>query len=215
MNADNMSNKLLATAIAVGAALVMTACSEAPTTETKAGPEAKPEAAAPAVPVLGKEAFYEMYKPARAWASDLLVLSLASDEVEGYKVEGGKAAMWTAVFVSPSKQAARTFTYAIVDKLPNVHKGVFEGGTEGWTGATKQSEPFQIMDVAYNSDAADQAAAEKAAVFLKKNPDKPVSYFLGKAARFPAPVWYVLYGDKKLGYSTFVNATTGKVMTGK
>jgi len=215
MYADIMSKHVLVTAIAVGAALVMTACSEAPKTETTAGPEAKQEAAAPTEPVLGKTAFYEMYKPARAWATDLLVLSLASGEVEGFKIQGGKAAMWTAVFVSPSKQAARTFTYAIVDQLPKVHKGVFEGGTESWTGSTKQSEPFQMAEIAYNSDAAEEAAAEKAASFLKKNPNKPLSFFLGKADRFPAPVWYVLWGDKKLGYSAFVNATTGKVMTGK
>ena len=210
-----MSKHVLVTAIAVGAALVMTACSEAPKTETKAEPEAKQEAPAPVEPVLGKAAFYEMYKPARAWATDLLVLSLASGEVEGFKIQGGKAAMWTAVFVSPSKQAARTFTYAIVDQLPKIHKGVFEGGMESWTGSTSQSEPFHMTDVAYNSDAAEQTAAEKAAAFLKKNPNKPLSFFLGKAARFPAPVWYVLWGDKKLGYSAFVNATTGKVMTGK
>lgn len=215
MYADIMSKHVLVTAIAVGAALVMTACSEAPKTETKAEPEAKQEAPAPVEPVLGKAAFYEMYKPARAWATDLLVLSLASGEVEGFKIQGGKAAMWTAVFVSPSKQAARTFTYAIVDQLPKIHKGVFEGGMESWTGSTSQSEPFHMTDVAYNSDAAEQTAAEKAAAFLKKNPNKPLSFFLGKAARFPAPVWYVLWGDKKLGYSAFVNATTGKVMTGK
>jgi hypothetical protein len=215
MYADIMSKHVLATAIAAGAALVMTACSEAPKTETKAESEAKQEAAAPREPVLGKAAFYEMYKPARAWATDLLVLSLTSGEVEGFKIQGGKAAMWTAVFVSPSKQTARTFTYAIVDQLPKVHKGVFEGGTESWTGSTKQSEPFHMTDVAYNSDTAEEAAAEKAAAFLKKNPNKPLSFFLGKASRFPAPVWYVLWGDKKLGYSAFVDATSGKVMTDK
>ncbi len=210
-----MAKNLLVTAIAVGAALVLTACSETPSSATKSEPAAKKEAPAPAEPVLGKAAYYEMYKPARAWATDLYLLSLTSGELKGFKVENGKAGMWTAVFVSPSKHEARTFTFAVADQLPEVHKGIDEGGSQVWSGATPQSEPFLMSEVAYNSDAAHEAAAQKAAEFLKKNSDKPVSYFLGKASRFQAPVWYILWGNKKLGYSAFVDATTGQVLSGK
>lgn len=191
----------------------MTACSEAPPVETKTEPEAKKEASVE--PVTGKTAFYEMYKPARSWSPDLEVLSLASEEVPGFKVEGGKAAMWTCVFVSPAKREARTFTYSIADDLPRIHKGVTMGGSQGWTGPTPHSQPFQMNEVSYNSDSAYQTALKKAGPWIKKNPDKPVSFFLGKAARFPAPVWYILWGTKKTGYSVFINGATGAAMSGK
>ena len=39
------------------------------------------------------------------------------------------------------------------------------------------------------------------------------SLFLGKAARFPAPVWYIQWGTAKSGYAVYVNATTGEVIS--
>ena len=38
---------------------------------------------------------------------------------------------------------------------------------------------------------------------------------LANSPRFPAPVWYVLWGTPKNGYLAFVNATTGTIATGK
>src|ERR1035441_5682361 len=133
-----MHKKLLIAATAVVAVVAMTACSEAPTpTEIKkAGVEIKQEPAKPEGPVAAQTAFYEMYKPARAWAPDLLPLSLISGEVKGTANDGGKAAMWTAVFVSPSRREARTFVWT-------VGKGVGEAGAESWSGATPKSRPFQ------------------------------------------------------------------------
>ena len=196
-------------------ALSFTACSEAPKPETKTDAEAKKEAPKPTGPVSGKTAFYEMYKPARSWAVDLLPLSLTSNEVEGIKNEDGKYAMWTAVFVSPSKHEARTFTYAIADQGTTVRRGVTMGGAESWSGATPKSKPFQTTELAVDSDAAYKTALEKAQAWVKKHPDKTPALFLGSSNRFPAPAWYVLWGNTKLGYAVFVNATTGAVMTGK
>ena len=62
-----------------------------------------------------------------------------------------------------------------------------------------------------NSDVAYEAASQKAAALLKKHPDKNVTFYLGKASRFPAPVWYVLWGNNKSGYAVYVNATTGGI----
>src|ERR1035437_10701550 len=140
-----MHKKLLLTAAAVAAVVAMTACSEAPTpTEIKkAQVETKQEPAKPAEPVAAQTAFYEMYKPARTWAPDLLALSLISNEVPSMKSEGGKFPMWTAVFVSPSRHEARTFTDSVVDDGTDVHKGVDSGGSQSWTGATPKSSPFQ------------------------------------------------------------------------
>ena len=66
-----MNNKVLFGATVIVATLVLSGCSEAPKpaaevkTEAKKEPEKAPEA------VTAQRAFYEMYKPARTWATDL------------------------------------------------------------------------------------------------------------------------------------------------
>jgi hypothetical protein len=205
-----MNDKRLKAAATILAFVMTTACSEAPkTSETKTEP--KKEALKPPEPVSGKTAFYEMYKPARAWASDFLPLSLASGEVPNMKNEAGKAAMWTAVFVSPSRREARTFSYSVVDQGTTIHKGITVGGAEPWSGPTAKSEPFQTTQFVIDSDVAYETASHKAATWLNNHPGKSVSFYLGNASRFPAPVWYVLWGNNKSGYSAYVNATTGAI----
>ena len=209
-----MHKKFLLAATAVAAVVAMTACSEAPTpTEIqKAQVETKQEPAKPPEPVTAQTAFYEMYKPARTWAPDLLALSLISNEVPSMKSEDGKFPMWTAVFVSPSRQEARTFTYSVVDDGANVHKGVSVGGAEPWSGATPKSSPFQTTGFAVNSDAAYKTAYAKAEAWVQKHPGKKAAFSLGSAARFPAPVWFIIWGDTKSGYAVYVNASTGSVI---
>ena len=198
---------------ALAATLLMAACSEAPKqapAEKKS--EAKSEAPAPSGPVAAQTAFYEMYKPARTWAPDLLPLSLSSAEVPGIKNEEGKAAMWTAIFVSPAKREARTFTYSAADSGSTIHVGVSAGASQDWSGATPKSKPFQVSEFSVNSDAAYKTALGKAGAWVKKHPEKKVQMVLGYNPRLSAPVWYVLWGNQKLGYGVFVNATTGLVM---
>ena len=208
-----MHKKLLLAATAAAAVVAMTACSEAPTpTEKKAEVEAKKEPPKPAEPVAAQTAFYEMYKPARTWATDLLVLSLTGSEVPSMKGADGKFPVWTAVFVSPSRREARTFTYSVVDDGTTVHKGIDAGGAQSWTGATPKSRPFTTTEFAINSDAAYKTAYAKAEAWVKKHPGKKVAFSLGSAARFPAPVWFILWGDTKSGYAVYVNATTGTVV---
>jgi hypothetical protein len=209
-----MHRKLLIAATAVAAVVAMTACSEAPTpTEIKkAQVETKQEPAKPAEPVDAQTAFYEMYKPARTWAPDLLALSLISNEVPSMKSADGKFPMWTAVFVSPSLREARTFTYSVIDDGTTIHKGVNAGGAEPWSGATPKSSPFQTTGFSVNSDAAYKTAYARAGAWVKKHPGKKVAFSLGSAARFPAPVWFIIWGDARSGYAVYVNATTGSVI---
>jgi len=209
-----MHKKLLIAATAVAAVLALTACSEAPTPSEikKAGVETKAEPPKPPEPVAAQTAFYEMYKPARTWAPDLLALSLISNEVPSMKSEAGKFPMWTAVFVSPGRREARTFTYSVVDDGATIHKGVSVGGSEPWSGATPRSSPFQTTGFVVNSDAAYKTAYAKAEGWVKKHPGKTVSFSLGSAARFPAPVWFIIWGNTKSGYAVYVNATTGAMI---
>jgi hypothetical protein len=203
-------------AVMVLAVMGLSACSSEPakTAETKTDTAVKAPAGPPE-PVAGKTAFYEMYTPAHTWAPDLMPISLKSGEVAGVKNADGKAGYWTAVFVSPSQKAARTYTYAVADQLPNISKGVRAEGTEAWSGPTTAAETFMTGDITIDSDAAYKTAAAKAADWLKEkeNAEKPVNISLGAAARFPAPVWYILFGDAKSGFVAVINASTGNIIS--
>ena len=210
-----MDKQLLKTVVALAAALVLAACSEAPkpaapSAKTEAEPEKK--APEPTGPIAARTAFFEMYKPARAWAADLLPLSLTSGEVAGIVNAGGKAGLWTAVFVSPSRREARTFTYAVADQGGTIHKGVSAEVAQPWTGATAKSRPFQVTGFAVNSDDAYKAALAKASAWVRAHPGRKVSMTLVNDPRFPAPAWYVLWGNRGSGYLAFVNAVTGTAM---
>ncbi len=196
--------------------LVLAACSEAPKPASETSTEATTkEAAGPPQPVSGKTAYWEMYKSARTWATDLQPLSLVAKEIPGIKNEDGKAAMWEATFASPSQQQARVFTYAIVAHPPDIYKGVTIGRPLPWSGPTSAVMPFQMSQVTVDSDAAYKTAVKNAAEWLKKNPDKQLSLTLQNNARFQLPYWYVMWGTPKLGYAVVVNGADGTVITGK
>jgi hypothetical protein len=210
-------NLLMKAALAV-AVLGLAACSSEPAKapEAKTDTEAAKKApAGPPEPVLAKTAFYEMYTPAHAWAPDMLPISLKSGEVAGVKNAGGKAGVWIAVFGSPSLHMSRTYTYSVSDELPTIAKGVKAEPAEAWAGPTTAAMTFQTSDFTIDSDAAYKAAAAKAADWLKdpKNAAKPVSLSLGAAQRFPAPVWFLLFGNSKSGFAAYVNATTGNIIS--
>lgn len=205
-----MKHRLLIPALSA-AILAWTACSSN-TNKTSTVAEAKSEPAGPPQPVSGKEAFYEMYKPARQWSADVLPLTLVAGEVAGVKNEGGKAGMWTAVFVSTGRSEARTFYYAVADHLPAIHKGVKAGAVVAWGGPTAQAMPFRLAEFTVDSDGAYKSASEKAAAWLKTHPGKQAALTLGNASRFPAPVWYVIWGTPKDGYAAYVSAVTGNVL---
>jgi hypothetical protein len=187
----------------------MLACSKS---LSKVGAEAKKEPARAPEAITAQRAFYEMYKPARAWATDLLALSVISGEVPNVRDEEGKAGLWTAIFVSPSRKEARRFTYAVVDCGEEFQQGVNVSNALAWGGATRTSKPFSNSEFVVDSDAAYKAAFEKAAGWLKKHPNQKATFRLGNASRFAAPVWYVMWGTNKNGYAALVNATTGAIV---
>jgi hypothetical protein len=211
-----MDKKYLTAAVAI-ALLGLAACSSEPakTTETKATTDdsAKKAPTGPPEPVLAKDAFYEMYTPAHMWAADLMPLSLASAEVPGVKNADGKAGAWTAVFVSQSMHQARTYYYSVVDALPTYSKGVKADNSVPWAGPSAAAVPFMTSDFMIDSDAAYKTAADKAGTWLKDHPDKPLTMALGYATRFPSPVWYFLWGTTKDGFTVYLSATSGSIIT--
>jgi hypothetical protein len=179
-------------------------CSEAP--------PVKKEAAKPPEPVTGRFALYEMYRPARMWASDVEILRLSSMDLAEVKSTPGKAGAWQATFVSPSKGRARTWTYSTVESEGNLHKGPFAGLEEGWSGSSGGvNQTFPIIAVHSDTDEAYKTAAEKAGDYAKKNPNKKLIYLLERTTRHRDPTWRVLWGDSVAtsDFSVFVDASTG------
>jgi hypothetical protein len=200
------------------AMLSLVSCSDASKAKSaEARPENTAKAAEPAAsgPVSGKTAFWQMYKSAHSWSADLVPLTLESKTIAGIKNDAGKAAMWSATFGSPTKREARTFTFAVAAHGSDVIKGVTVGRALPWSGPRQDALGIDTADLSVDSDAAFKAALQEASAWVSKHPDKEVSLSLGNASRFPAPVWLVMWGDKKSGYAVYVNAKTGAVIKEK
>ena len=187
--------------------LLLQGCSDSPTATG-----AKKEAEKPPEPVGGQSALYKMYQVARSWAPDAQVLKLNSIPLsEVPNVPRGKAAAWQATFTSAARSQARSYTYSIVESQGNLHKGVFAGLEEAWSGPHGVTAPFPIMAVKIETDAAYETALKQAGDYDKKNPDKPIALLLEKQNKFPDPVWRVIWGESTgtSNFSILIDASTG------
>ncbi len=207
------STKIFATT-ALATLLMLSGCSQ-PGPAPSDSADTKKAAEAPPEPVTAKAALWPITQSARNWATDFVILKLVPKDMTGYKNDGGKAPFWEATLASPSKAEYRVYTYAIAAQPPDIYKGVVVGRGMPWSGPTRDVMAIKLGDFNVDSDVAYKTAiaSEAAASFLKKNPDKKLTTFdLAAAYRFPNPVWYMMWGDKKLGYVAYVNAYDGKVL---
>lgn len=190
--------------------LALSACSEAPKAQ-------KPkEAAKPAEPVSGRYAFHQMFAAARSWSPDIQGLKLMSINLPAVKHVEGKAAAWQVIFVSPAKQKSKSYTYSVVEAEGNLHKGVFAGGEESYSGPKGTTKPFNIAALKEDTDAAFKVAMAKPAAveYMKKNPDKDILYQLELTNRSPNPTWRVVWGESvsHSNFSIVVDATSGQYL---
>jgi hypothetical protein len=206
-----MTKHILRTGLAASAFLLSMACSSAPT-ETAKVEKAAEKAAVAETPETGKTAFWEMYKLGRAWSADMQVLYLKSGKLEGVDAKGkdGEATEWTLMVASPSKKEAHEFTYRAITQGTK-RRGVISGAEQPWGGPTAKGQPFTTGEMKLDSNEAFAKAADKASAWMKENPGKEVSFYLGKESKYPAPVWGVLWGGEKSGYLVVVNALDGSV----
>ncbi len=192
--------------------MMFSACSQAPEKSAeKKAPEPPPE------PVTGKAVFYQMYAAARAWASDLQPLRMNSVNLPQVKAAPGKAAAWQVMFVSPLKHGARSYSYSVVEAEGNLHKGVFAGLEEGWSGPRGVVKPFDVQALKIDSDAAYETAmkkGKKAEEYSKAHPEMNISFLLEQNSKFPDLTWRVIWGESvgTSNYSVFVDATTGEYL---
>lgn len=191
--------------------LPLTGCFDSPSKLAE-----KKAAETPDPPLTGRQAFQRMFPQARAWAIDAQPLQLQSYNLPAVKSAAGKAGAWQATFISLSRHRSRTYSWSAVEAEGNLHKGVFAGPEQSYSGPTGQESPFEIAAIRVDSDAAWEAAAKHkdTIVFLKKFPHTPVLYILEKTRRFPDLAWRVLFGESvsTSEYSVFIDATTGQYL---
>ncbi len=188
------------------AVLLLTSCSQ-PTQTAKKEPEKPPE------PVTGQSALYRMFTVARSWAPDVKVLTMHSIALQEMPdVPRGKAAAWEATFTSDQRSQARSYTYSVIESPPNLHKNVFAGLEQGWSGPRGVTAPFLMAAVKIDTPDAYKTAEAQAADYEKKNPGKPITWLLEKNNKFPNPVWRVIWGESvgTSNFSVFVDASTGE-----
>jgi len=185
--------------------LFLAGCSsETPAPEKKA--EVKP-----VEPVTGRQALQQMFIAARGWSADIQPINVNSILLPEIKAEPGKAAAWQATFVSATLGKAKSYTYSVVEGEGNLHKGVFAGLDQSWSGPSGQSKPFLMAALKVDSDQAYQTAEKKAADYEKKNPGKPITFLLESTRKYPDPAWRVIWGESvgTSNFSVFVDASTG------
>jgi hypothetical protein len=188
--------------------LLLAGCStDSPAPEKKA--EVKP-----AEPVTGRQALQQMFIAARGWAADIQPIKVNSILLSDIKAEPGKAPAWQATFVSASQAKARSYTYSVVESEGNLHKGVFAGPDQSWSGPSGASKPFPMAAIKVDSDEAYQAALKKGAEYDKKNPGKPINFLLEWNNKFPDVTWRVIWGESvgTSSFSIFVDASTGQYL---
>ena len=92
-----------------------------------------------------------------------------------------------------------------------MHKDVFAGPEESWSGKQGVESSFTIQAVSIDTDAAYKTALEQAGDYAKKNPGMNIAFVLEKTSKFPDPAWRVVWGESvgTSNFSIYVDASTG------
>ncbi len=162
-------------------------------------------------PVGGQSAFFKMYSSARAWSIDAQAMEMTPIKMESIPPKDGKFPAWKAQFVSPSKMRSKNFTFSITT-ADGLSEGIYSGNEEPYSGPRGQNSAFNPQALKIDSPDALKTALGKGADYVKKNPDKPITFILEQVKKFQNPTWRVLWGDSVSSseFSVYVDASTGE-----
>jgi hypothetical protein len=158
--------------------------------------------------VTGKAAYEQAYPAARKIAPDVALVRLAPNSVA---FKNGRAGLWEATFASPSKHECWTVSYAIATHFPDASKGVSVSAAIPWSGCVNEDvKLIPVSEFRIDSDAAFTLATAAAATWRKQHPERNLTAFqLSKNSQLSVPTWYVMWGDRGIGYVVQVNAMSG------
>ena len=208
----SLPNSLLLLIVILGSMYISTGCDSAP----KAGEGAQAAGATPnpsKPPALysGLQAFSCVSGLAQRWASDVIPVRLESQANSEANGQDGKATVWKAGFISPSRRKIKYF-YCSGSRLKDAPPYGPSAGTEEAYGPDVASLGFQPLFLKTDSAKAYAVAQEHGgASLIKKNPNQVVTYFVLWNSKQRALYWYVMYGkDQESAAGTgIVNALTG------
>lgn len=199
-------------AVIVASMCLLTGCETTPPT----GEGERPAGTAstqtkPPAPYTGLQAFSCVNGLAQKWASDVIPVRLESQVNSEANGQGGKATVWKAGFISPSRGKIKYF-FCSGSRLKDAPPYGPSAGTEEPYGPDVPALGFQPLFLKADSDKAYSIAQEHGgASLLKKDPNQVVTYFVLWNPKQRALYWYVMYGkDKESAAGTgIVNALTG------
>jgi hypothetical protein len=127
----------------------------------------------------------------------------------------GKAGAWQATFTSENLGRKRSYTYSVVESAAdNLHKDVFAGPEDSWSGKEGLDTAFLIAAVSKDTTTAYQTALAQAGDYAKKNPGMNIAFVLEKTNKFPNPAWRFVWGESvgTSNFSVLVDASTGEFL---
>lgn len=162
----------------------------------------------------GRAAFQRMYVSARTWSPDAQPVRLES-RPHAEDPGDGKAGIWSAVFVSASKQAVRNYQWSGI-VAEGSETGVSPGSSDYWSPANASTRPFDQNYLKTDSDKALAVALKKGGdALVKKDAKQPIKYMLFFDAAKSRLLWRVSFGnsqnDAKL--NVLVNASNGEFVS--
>ena len=124
----------------------------------------------------------------------------------------GSAGAWQATFISEMKNAARSYTYSVIEADPNLHLGVFAGQPQSSTNGP--TTPFLIATVKVDTNAAYKTALAKTSEAANEQKTHTISFLLDKQEKFTNPSWRVVWGESvgTAGLSAYIDASTGEYL---
>ncbi len=172
---------------------------------------ATPTQSKPPALYTGLQAFGCVNGLARKWASDVIPVRLESQVNSEANGQDGKATVWKAGFISPSRGKLKYF-FCSGSRLKESPPYGPSADIEQAYSPDVPALGFQPLFLKVDSDKAYSVAQDHGgAALIKKNPDQVVTYFVLWNPKQRALYWYVMYGkDKESAAGTgIVNALTG------
>lgn len=170
-------------------------------------PEKKPEL------ITGRSAFQKVYVAARGWEIDARPFRLESSVTSEGNGHDGKWAVWRGSFASPSRRAAKSYTWSgsMADGAPA--QGVNPGIEDSYSPTNSSTQVFDVAFLKIDTDQAFETAQKHGGdKILEKAPDTPVTYICDWNHNTNELIWHVIYGAGREGAKLVVsvNASTGE-----